>query len=458
MTSNINNIYIKGVDGMGCHIIRSINIGSQHEIINDHTEIPNDESSVFSIIMYINEIFTDDMTCCDMCTFCGKNIFGSKIISCCDNQTCKQDYYKNVTNNCVTDLHKKDPMLLKFFIALLVSGCEHPKFESSFKPLPCISGVSSASAFKNIIPLKYKNYDLDHVFKHLKNTDDDIMFKDVVGELEYSIIKNAISDNKFILQSYQNNVIKLSYSAEIEEKFANKQNYLYHGSSMYSWYPIIKNGLQNMSGTKLQMHGAAYGSGMYFSDSFNFACGYARNNGNVGHKVVGVFEIIDDIKTYCKMSQIYVIPNVEIVLLRYLVVSDINGIFNNKTLTDVTSYINTGMKMAKLENASFNNSIKRLDIELKKLKKNKLIKSISIEDKISKSITWIINFFDNMIIKINFINYPITPPDLHIVDFGTCDIALFPVNEQNKITIPILEPTNWNISIKINDVIKMIKK
>jgi hypothetical protein len=454
-----NNICISGCDIVGCHILRLLNINSpKYTIINGEMSIVNDESYLCDVIMLINSIFTVDVKYYDMCSFCGKNIFGSKIISCCDNKLCKQQYHHNVTNNCVTELYKIDPILLKFFMMSLISGCEHPKFTSSFKPLPYIIGVNSAEEFKKIIPQKLKKNDFDYIFENLKNSDDDMTFKNKIGELEYTIIKNAISNNNFIFNSHGNNIIKISYSADIEAKFASKQHFLYHGSNMYSWYPIIKNGLQNMSGTALQLNGAAHGSGMYFSDSFHFAGGYARQNVVGGHRVVGVFEIIDDIEKYKKSSSIFVIPNVEIVLLRYLVVSNANGVFDADTINNITLCLSNNMKIIKSDNSMTSEfSIKRLSKELKKLKKNKLIKSVLVNDDINQIISWNINFNDDMIIKINFVDYPLIPPDMFVVDFGSCERSSFPTNLQNKIILPVLEPTNWTIAITINDIIKTIK-
>jgi hypothetical protein len=76
--------------------------------------------------------------------------------------------------------------------------------------------------------------------------------------------ENVITDSTVIF-------IHINYSAEIENKF-QQNHYLFHGSSIYSWYPIVKNGLKVMSGTALQANGAVYGHGIYFSDSFKFSC------------------------------------------------------------------------------------------------------------------------------------------------------------------------------------------
>ncbi|GMS80626.1 hypothetical protein PENTCL1PPCAC_2801 [Pristionchus entomophagus] len=44
-----------------------------------------------------------------------------------------------------------------------------------------------------------------------------------------------------------------------------RTRYLFHGSKMENWHSIIRSGLKNMSGTKYQLVGAAYGPGIYLS-------------------------------------------------------------------------------------------------------------------------------------------------------------------------------------------------
>ena len=41
----------------------------------------------------------------------------------------------------------------------------------------------------------------------------------------------------------------------------------FHGSQIENWHSILRNGIKNMSGTALQLNGAAYGSGVYISPS-----------------------------------------------------------------------------------------------------------------------------------------------------------------------------------------------
>lgn len=52
--------------------------------------------------------------------------------------------------------------------------------------------------------------------------------------------------------------------------------FCFHGSSIENWHSIIRQGLLNASGTKLQVNGAAYGKGIYLSPYISTSMGYSR--------------------------------------------------------------------------------------------------------------------------------------------------------------------------------------
>jgi len=55
--------------------------------------------------------------------------------------------------------------------------------------------------------------------------------------------------------------------------------FAFHGSSIENWHAIIRTGLRNASGTKLQVNGAAYGKGIYLSASVRlrvYSCNLVR--------------------------------------------------------------------------------------------------------------------------------------------------------------------------------------
>ena len=85
--------------------------------------------------------------------------------------------------------------------------------------------------------------------------------------------------------------------------------FTFHGSPIENWHSIVRNGLRNASGTSLQMHGAAYGSGIYMSPQLQVASGYTSGGSCT---VVAVCEVINsdihkatnDIWTVAKESHV----------------------------------------------------------------------------------------------------------------------------------------------------------
>jgi poly [ADP-ribose] polymerase 6/8 len=140
----------------------------------------------------------------------------------------------------------------------------------------------------------------------------------------------------------------LSDSPEKEEKFQSyKKQYsttfAFHGSPIANWHGILRKGLVNASGTKIQMHGAAHGSGIYLSQAGSVSHGYSMGMGmgrvnpttpvtnNKGNNMedrfldcsgnlgcIAICEIIDkDIK---KNGNIWVHPHEDMVCTRFLFV------------------------------------------------------------------------------------------------------------------------------------------
>jgi len=81
----------------------------------------------------------------------------------------------------------------------------------------------------------------------------------------------------------------LSAPPEKEEKFKKLRTkygskFAFHGSRVENWHSILRNGLKNASGTKLQLNGAAYGNGIYLALDASISFGYSSlvggNNSN----------------------------------------------------------------------------------------------------------------------------------------------------------------------------------
>jgi len=87
--------------------------------------------------------------------------------------------------------------------------------------------------------------------------------------------------------------LMLSAPPEHEEHFAalkkkNGSRWAFHGSRTENWHSILRSGLRNASGTKLQINGAAYGAGVYLSPTASMSLGYSQMHGATpGARVTG---------------------------------------------------------------------------------------------------------------------------------------------------------------------------
>lgn len=123
------------------------------------------------------------------------------------------------------------------------------------------------------------------------------------------------STNKQLIKS-KISLHKIKYDEFMEEKFGYSQNisYLYHGSPIYNWHSILRNGIKNCSNTKFMTTGKAHGAGVYLSDSLNTAAMYAGSNG-----IIAIVELQGNSKKWKKTSNVYVVEDESCILVRYLI-------------------------------------------------------------------------------------------------------------------------------------------
>jgi len=191
--------------------------------------------------------------------------------------------------------------------------------------------------------------------------------------------ENAFSLLQWIITSNRSHIVKLNSDKHIksmetphqylllsappekESKFRSlKEKYgsvfAFHGSSSENWHSILRTGLKNASGTKLQLNGAAYGSGIYISPHAGTSFGYCRIYGTSGFvsngnrfldsnnmNCIALCEVINE--NIKKSGTIWVQPNEDYVVTRFFFVfpnANVGGASNCST-----------------ENSSFIDQIKR---------------------------------------------------------------------------------------------------
>ena len=116
-------------------------------------------------------------------------------------------------------------------------------------------------------------------------------------ELAQRIGKNSLAVLRWVLLSQRSHIIQLPPALQIknipaqyqfmtligspesEKEFRNLKKrhgniFLWHGSHGERWCSIIRNGLKNASGTRLQLNGKSLGSGIYFAPASSTSFGY----------------------------------------------------------------------------------------------------------------------------------------------------------------------------------------
>ncbi|KAM8861771.1 protein mono-ADP-ribosyltransferase PARP6-like isoform 2-T2 [Synchiropus picturatus] len=78
--------------------------------------------------------------------------------------------------------------------------------------------------------------------------------------------------------------------------------FAFHGSHIENWHSILRNGLVNASYTKLQLHGAAYGKGIYLSPISSVSFGYSEM-GKGQHQITTRDELLNKYNKINKLQQ-----------------------------------------------------------------------------------------------------------------------------------------------------------
>jgi ubiquitin-protein ligase len=482
-----NKINLIPLDINSVHLIRLIGIKKipKYDLKLDICVEPIYFTDILFEINYVLDK-NKSISITDYCTICSKKlkIKGLGKIQCCEEQNCITNSKIKVLDNRITESYFKDPELTEFLIQVLITGTIHPKQEKIFKPLPILPEINNLVALKTKLDEEEKNGNLD--IKNIKKSKTDIELYRIIGSVAYGIINNAISDNYFsmstikkfstevldsqrlrnisenkssVFDSEQVKFIGFNYSYEIESTF-KKENFLFHGTPLYSWYPIIKNGLKVMSGTEFQANGAAFGNGIYFSDSFQFSLNYSsygniytNKNNKTTKYVVGIFEINDDIEKFKKAPNIYVIDNDKIMLLRYLVIVENNHIVNYQEITDYFFKYLGGINKSN-QKKSVNIKNKRLNGEMKLLDSNQNVSDVKIID---ESKNWIIELKDIKKKKIKLIiyfnDYPRLPPKITIESNINKKIIS---DDSNNLILPELNPSKWDVTLNLSKIVDKV--
>ena len=280
-------------------------------------------------------------------------------------------------------------------------------------------------------------------------------------------------------------IYKLTHPFYVEKDWetkikSNTYCYLFHGSPIECWYSILRNGIKVLSNTNMQINGAAYGPGIYTSDSYQFALGYSSRNTSTC-RIVGVYEVLGEKSQYAKNSSVFVIPSHTQCILRYLIVgtpkifhtssSKTNGL-SSSIFNQNHQNINDTMKSNKSESEYitdyFDNKLvqinqnqinkmkfvgnKKLLGEYKKILNNETYQVTLSANNISEwDVTW-----SGITIKIKFPElYPFEPPFVFISS-PTFNTSATNITKSGAVCCEYLTKSNWLPAISIENLIVQI--
>ncbi|XP_009277194.1 PREDICTED: poly [ADP-ribose] polymerase 6 [Aptenodytes forsteri] len=150
-----------------------------------------------------------------------------------------------------------------------------------------------------------------------------LLFPRIISSNRSHIVKLPLSRQlKFMHTSHQFLLLSSPPAKEARFRTAKKlygSTFAFHGSHIENWHSILRNGLVNASYTKLQLHGAAYGKGIYLSPISSISFGYS-GMGKGQHRMPSKDELV---QRYNRMNTI---PQTRSIQSRFLQSRNLNCI------------------------------------------------------------------------------------------------------------------------------------
>jgi hypothetical protein len=455
----------------------------------DKIIIKKQEFSIFmeSMIMDVNENCSLYYKICPIC-FIIKEI-DTMIISPCEE--CIPLSFNKIYTNIVTDLYTKDINQFKLLLYTTLKAIDN---KERFMPLPkyCLTGDYDDPQISSV------SRDMGYYIKHIEASSNDNILFSRIKETEYMLLKHIIVSNNIRLNYFDNSsqgfvdktndlwsdsskgssiIFTVDHPLDKQLKFDSATNvvHAFHGSSIFNWYSIMRNGLKNYSGTALMSAGQACGPGIYLAKDMNASLGYCRVVGSSDFFVMGCVQVLNSEKYEKNGGNFLVVPDESDVLLKYLILFRPN---NFKTSSpEIQKYLTVeipAMIKSSIQ-CSIGITIKRLNKEYAELSKriDKLIKSTVIEidrtniDDISSGVKWKILIRSKKEIIINIIfprTFPSSPP---IINSNNIEVKSVPMMEgltdtENNTTYTYTDPMTrydkWRSDVKIFKILEQMIK
>lgn len=226
-----------------------------------------------------------------------------------------------------------------FILSLAKKAINNDKY--ILNPMPLYNGILKYRTDQDTLADLRKIINDSNIEKDINNILEmklDSIIYDNFGPIKYGLFKFMLKSNLIDIQKNEMFLIKHMRTYEIihtqsklksfEKEVSSKGSiFLYHGSDMINWYSIMMNGLQVYSNTERMTSGAAYGEGIYLSNSLMVSTQYSlKNNLNANNGfIIGVFEVIGKLEDYKKTSNIYVVKDINLLKLKYILWNSTNS-------------------------------------------------------------------------------------------------------------------------------------
>lgn len=478
-------------------------------IINKKSIVNSDEFFV-ELANIIGNLKSFCIGCCE------KLPLNSSVYSTCGNIICTFKLEEHILDNDVTDFIRGNWEVFKLLLQTTTYTAKSLKAFDMLDPFPnhflksefkeeLIKNSRGYLAKLQLNQIDYEKYceekDMGKIIQILEKLDleqitsnvidkypTDELMAQVLGKDTYLLVRFIIKScyleiGKDLETSTSTlKIFKLSHPFYVESKWneklkGNTHCYLFHGSGIECWYSILRNGIKVLSNTKMQVNGAAYGPGIYTSDSYQTSLGYSsKTSYSNPNQIVGVYEVLGEKSQYAKTNGIYVIPSDTQCLLRYLIVGTPKNLHpnpnksnaqnqNNQTINETADFIKSeaqfiteyfDKKLVQINQTQTNKmklvGNKKLLVEYKKISNNSTyqvkLNSANINE-------WDVSW-SGITIRIKFPDlYPFKPPFVFISS-PTFSSDATNITKSGAICCEYLSNSNWLPVISIETLIVQI--
>ncbi|XP_071343899.1 protein mono-ADP-ribosyltransferase PARP6-like isoform X1 [Trachinotus anak] len=243
----------------------------------------------------------------------------------CTRELCVFSFYTLGVMSGATDEVATGAEVIDLLVAMCRAALQSSRKSIIFEPYPSVVDPHNPKTLA--FNPKRKSYDrlqkaLDNVLlirRMAQGPQSEIKKQmDKIDPLAYPLLQWILASNrshivklplnrhlKFMHTPHQFLLISSPPSKEARFQTARKlygSTFAFHGSHIENWHSILRNGLVNASYTKLQLHGAAYGKGIYLSPISSISFGYSEM-GKGRHQITTKEELIQKYNRINKIKQ-----------------------------------------------------------------------------------------------------------------------------------------------------------